>query len=153
MLLVFLLIGIGFIVGAIIYGYNINNYENGFSAVGFFIGGLITATSVIVIIIGIVFMSEQRVIDRKIEMYIEENTTIEANVTATVEKYLEHEFNIFDSLQGEDIQTLLVVYPEINSNELVKKQVEIFVENNNKIKELKENELDIEVWKWWVYFG
>lgn len=153
MLLVFLLIGIGFIVGAIIYGYNINDYENGFSVAGFFIGGLITIATVIVLIIGSTFISEQRIIDRKIEMYIEENTTIETNVTTTVEKYLEHEFNIFDSLQGEDIQTLLVVYPEINSNELVKKQVEIFVENNNKIKELKEDKLNIEVWKWWVYFG
>ena len=153
MLLVFLLIGIGFIVWATIHGYNIDDYETGVSVAGFVTGIPITIATIIALIVGGTFISEQRVIDRKIEMYIEENTIIETNVTTTVEKYLEHEFNIFDSLQGEDIQTLLVVYPEINSNELVKKQVEIFVENNNKIKELKEDKLNIEVWKWWVYFG
>ena len=153
MLLVFLLIGIGFIVGATIYGYNLDDYETGVSVAGFIIGISITIATVIALMVGLTFISEQKIIDQKIEMYIKENTTIEANVTATVEKYLEHEFNIFDSLQGEDIQTLLVVYPEINSNELVKKQVEIFVENNNKIKEFKVDKLNIEVWKWWVYFG
>lgn len=113
----------------------------------------VSITAFIAIIVGAVDLSQGRIIDNKIAMYQEENARIETTVTTTVEKYLEHEYQIFDSLQGEDIQTLLVVYPEINSNELVKRQVEIFVENNNKIKELKEQKLNIEVWKFWVYFG
>lgn len=114
---------------------------------------VVSITAFIAIIVGAADLSQGRVIDNKIAMYQEENARIETTVTTTVEKYLEHEYQIFDSLQGEDIQTLLVVYPEINSNELVKRQVEIFVENNNKIKELKEQKLNIEVWKFWVYFG
>lgn len=124
---------------------------------GWFYGSVapyfISIILLIAIVLGAVDLSQGRVIDNKISMYQEENTRIETTVTTTVEKYLEHEYQIFDSLQGEDIQTLLVVYPEINSNELVKRQVEIFVENNNKIKELKEQKLNIEVWKFWVYFS
>lgn len=154
MLIIFLLITAGlFVSGTLVYRLTRNGDDNPYSYIGMMLGGLGTLAVIIVFIVGIIFLSQGRIIDRQIEMYAEENINIETNVTTTVEKYLEHEFNIFDSLQGEDIQTLLVVYPEINSNELVKKQVEIFVENNNKIKELKEDKLNIEVWKWWVYFG
>ena len=104
-------------------------------------------------IVGVTIIATENKIDNQIAMYQEENAKIETQVTETVEKYLEHEYQIFDSLQGEDIQTLLVVYPEINSNELVKRQVEIFVENNNKIKELKEEKLSITTWKFLIYFG
>lgn len=154
MLIVFLLIGLGlFVSGLLVLGLTEYGEDNPYSYIGMFLGGISTLAIVIIMIVGGVIISQNRIIDTKIEMYIEENTNIETSVTTTVEKYLEHEFNIFDSLQGENIQTLLVVYPEINSNELVKKQIEIFVENNNKIKELKEQKLNIEVWKWWVYFG
>lgn len=154
MLIIFLLVSIGLFVSGILV-YNLTGYgdENPYSYIGI-VGGIIAIISVLIpIIMGLVSISESKIIDEKIEMYTEENQRIETMVTTSVEKYLEHEFNIFDSLQGQDIQTLLVVYPEINSNELVKTQVEIFVENNNKIKELKTQKLDIEVWRFWVYFG
>ncbi len=154
MLIIFLLVFLGlFVSGLMVYNLTSCGDDNPYSCIGMFIGGLGAVACVIVMIVGGVTISKNKIIDAKITMYNEENTRIETMVTTTVEKYLEHEFNVFDSLQGEDIQTLLVVYPEINSNELVKKQVEIFVENNNKIKELKEQKLNIEVWRFWVYFG
>lgn len=154
MLIIILLLGIVLIVsGVLIFKFSELEYDNGFGWVCSVVGVIWCICVFALFITGICNLVESRIIDAKIEMYVEENTNIETNVTTAVEKYLEHEFNVFDSLQGEDIQTLLVVYPEINSNELVKRQVEIFVENNNKIKELKEQKLNIEVWKWWVYFG
>lgn len=154
MLIIILLLGIVLIVsGVLIFKFSELEYDNGFGWVCSVVGVIWCICVFALFITDICNLAESRIIDAKIEMYVEENTNIETNVTTAVEKYLEHEFNTFDSLQGEDIQTLLVVYPEINSNELVKRQVEIFVENNNKIKELKEQKLNIEVWKWWVYFG
>ncbi len=143
------LIVIGFIIGK----KSRDEFEQALPWVNIVLGGVIALACIILFIEGGVNLSQSRVIDNKIAMYQEENARIETTVTTTVEKYLEHEYQIFDSLQGEDIQTLLVVYPEINSHELVKRQVEIFIENNNKIKELKEQKLNIEVWKFWVYFG
>ena len=154
MLIILLLLGIVLIAGGVlIFKFSDLEYENGFGWVCSVVGVIWCICVFAFFITGVCNLAESKIIDTKIEMYVEENTKIESNVTTTVEKYLEHEFNIFDSLKGEDIQTLLVVYPEINSNELVKKQIEIFVENNNKIKELKEQKLNIEVWKFWVYFG
>lgn len=107
----------------------------------------------IALICGGTILATSKKIDSKIEMYTEENAKIEIVITDTVEKYLEHEYNIFDSLQGEDISTLLVMYPEINSNELVKNNIEIFVENNNKIKQLKNKKINLATWKFLLYFG
>ena len=52
-----------------------------------------------------------------------------------------------------DLTTLLIKYPELNSNELVKTEVNLYVENNTKIKELKEKQIDLTIKKWWLYFG
>lgn len=154
MLIIFLLVGLGlFVSGLLVLKLTEYGDENPYSYIGSLFGGFMTLAVIIVMIVGGVKVSRDKTIDTRILMYQEENIKIETMVTTTVEKYLEHELNIFDSLQGEDIQTLLVVYPEINSNELVKRQVEIFIENNNNIKALKEEKLNIQVWRFWVYFG
>lgn len=154
MLIVLFLLTAGLTAGGIcVYTFTQWGDDNPFSYIMIILGvmGLIAVVSAVVT--GVYETSQEDVIDAKIEMYIEENTNIEQSVTETVEQYLEHEFAIFDNLQGEDIQTLLVVYPQINSNELVKKQIEIFTNNNAKIKELKEQKLNIDVWRFWLYFG
>ena len=154
MLIIFLVIGLGLLVsGILVYCLTENGYDNPYSYIGVFGGVIISLISAIVLIVGGVIISKSRTIDEKITMYEEENTKIEASVTEAVEKYLEHELNIFDDLKGTDIQTLLVIYPEINGNELVKKQIEIYVSNNDKVRQLKEDKLNIEVWRFWVYFG
>lgn len=97
MLLVFLLIGIGLSVsGLLVFCITKNGENNPYSYIGTIFGITIAIASIIMLIIGGVEISKEKVIDRKIE---------------------------------------------------------IFAEDDNKIKELKENKLDIEVWKWWVYFG
>lgn len=132
-------------------------YRDEDAVVGWGVGTMFSGICFIVLIIAIICGATELVtskkIDAKIEMYTEENTKIELAITETIEKYLEHEYKIFDSLQGEDIQTLLVVYPEINSNELVKHQMEIFIKNNDKIKQLKNDKINLSTWKFLIYFG
>ena len=154
MLILFVIIGVLLMVsGILVYCLTHRGEDNPFSYFGIAFGIIMTVTSLIVLLIGGVKISKSRTIDDKIAMYEEENTKIEASVTQAVEKYLEHELNIFDDLQGADISTLLVIYPEINGNDLVKKQIEIYVSNNDKVRELKNERLNIDVWRFWVYFG
>jgi len=126
MLIVLFLISVGILISGLLV-YKLTDYgdENPYSYIGIILGILLSLGAFVTLIVGGITISESSIIDDKIQMYTEENTNIETTITATVEKYLEHELNIFDSLQGEDIQTLLVVYPEINSNELVKAQIEV----------------------------
>lgn len=93
-------------------------------------------------------------VDKKIEMYQEENTLIEEKVKNTVMAYIDYEQETYDNLvKNADLQTLLITYPELNSNELVKAQIDTYVQNNNKLKELKEKQIDKSTMDWWLYFG
>lgn len=93
-------------------------------------------------------------IDKKIEMYQEENTLIEEKVKNTVMAYMDYEQETYDNLvKNADLETLLITYPELNSNELVKTQIDTYVQNNNKLKELKEKQIDKSTMAWLLYFG
>lgn len=93
-------------------------------------------------------------IDKKIKMYEEENIKIEEKVKNTVRVYMEFEKDTFTNLFDEsDLTTLLIAYPELNSNELVKSEVALYIDNNAKIKELKEAKIDRRVYRFMLYFG
>lgn len=93
-------------------------------------------------------------IDKKIAMYQEENTLIEEKVKNTVMAYMDYEQETYDNLvKSADLETLLITYPELNSNELVKSQIDTYVQNNNKLKELKEKQIDKSTMAWLLYFG
>ncbi len=104
-------------------------------------------------------ISQLKVADRKIQMYEEENNNIQNQVTDIIENYKNYEQNTYtESLKNIDINNTDVVvlsqlYPDIKSNEMVSKQIQIYQDNNNKIKEIKEEKLNNEICKWWLYFG
>lgn len=93
-------------------------------------------------------------VDKKIDMYMQENAEIEQKVKATVQVYTDYEQETYKNLiESADLQTLLIKYPELNSNELVKKEIEIYVSNNDKIKSLKEQKIDKKIIGWWLFFN
>lgn len=93
-------------------------------------------------------------IEKKLQMYEKENLNIEAKVKETVQSYMNYEKDIYTNLvESANLETLLIKYPELNSNELVKAQIETYKENSNKIKELKEANIIKPTLAWWLYFG
>lgn len=146
-LILILCIG-GAIAGYIAYSNTSSDGWFGCGTICTFCGSLLLVT--ICIMLG--FISSATRIDMKIAMYEEENIRIEASVVNAVEKYLEHEQSIFDDI-SDDMQTLLIVYPEIKADTLITKQIEVFIENNTKIKELKEEKISLGVLRFLVYFG
>lgn len=117
-----------------------------------FIGTTIVIISFIaVLIVGSIY-SNHMIIDDKIELYQTENSTIENNIADIVESYKDYEQNTFEKCKTNPT-IALEIYPELKSNELVNKQIEVYVKNNKKIKKLKEEKLDYKVLAWWLYFG
>ena len=117
----------------------------------------------LIIVSAIIFNASQicqlKISDKKIEMYEEENNNIQNSVSQTVESYKNYEQNTYsESLKSidtnnTDIIVLTQLYPELKSNDMVNKQIDIYQENNNKIKGLKEEKINNEIAKWWLYFG
>lgn len=114
---------------------------------------LAAAITVICLICNVYSMSKTIYIDEKIEMYQEDNDNIEKQIDTLVLNYMNYESNTFIELKGNDAVTLVSLYPELQSDELVKTQIATYQANNAKLKELKELKIDSKVYKWWVYFG
>ena len=111
------------------------------------------AASIIATICFGVNVKSNDVIDDKIAMYQEENTKIEEQIAIVVSDYMEHESKVFDNAKVSSPIILAQLYPELKSDELVKSQIDIYVANNEKIKDLKLQKINDSVYRWWLYFG
>ena len=98
-------------------------------------------------------MVECKTIEYKIEMYEQENTEIESDIEKIVEQYYKHENATFDMSEINSATTLVQMYPELKSDKLAMKQIDIYKENNDAIKSLKINQINCQKAKWWLYFG
>ena len=117
------------------------------------VGGIITGIFLLATLILGVSYSDIMIIDDKIAIYQEENEKIETQVNLIVENYQNYEKDTFKECKLEDPTFVFTMYPELKSNDLVSKQIDLYVENNKKIKELKTSKLDYEIMAWWLYFG
>lgn len=98
-------------------------------------------------------LGQAKIIDDKITMYQEENKQIESQIDTLVKQYMEYEGNTLKEFVTNSSITLVTLYPNLKSDELVKNQINTYTANNNKIKELKESKLNYKLAKWWLYFG
>ena len=117
------------------------------------IGTVATIISTIVSIVLLICVLNRVNIEKKIALYEEENTKIEQQIADTVKQYQEYETGIFTEVSPEDYITLVALYPELKSDTLVQSQIEVYVENNKAIKELKSSAINASVYRWWLYFG
>ena len=109
--------------------------------------------SLIIFIILLIIVSNGQTIDSKIELYQAQNTEIESKIQTTVANYLAHERQTYKDLKPDNAIAVVSAYPGLHSNELVKKQIEVYENNNKKIMSLKEEKLNQPVCRWWLYFG
>lgn len=117
------------------------------------IGAVATIISTIVAIVLLIRVLNRVNIDKKIALYEEENTKIEQQIADTVKQYQEYETGIFTEVSPEDSITLVALYPELKSDTLVQSQINVYVENNKAIKELKSSAINASVYRWLLYFG
>lgn len=133
---------IGFIIAC-----GIDNDDIGYISMWCFVVSLIVA-----IFLGI-SVSNGRIMDEKIAMYQEENNKIEKQLDTLVSNYMNYESNTYEKFKSESSVTLVSMYPELKSDKLVEEQISVYENNNKKIRELKEDKINLKVKKWWLYFG
>ena len=152
MILVILALFIALIVVGVIIQYKNYDYEE----LGFGLtvtGSILVGCALIAILALCISICPMYGIDQKIEMYEDQNAQIEESVAVAVEKYMQHEGDIMTEVAPDSAITLVSLYPELKSDTLIEKQIEVYVSNNNKIVELKEKQITAPLLKWWLYFG
>ena len=94
------------------------------------------------------------IIPNKIVIYEQENAEIEEKISNTVAKYMEYEKNIVMEISpDDDAITLISLYPELKSDQLISAEIEVYIKNNDKIKQLRDSQANISGYRWWLYFG
>ena len=118
--------------------------------------GFFLACFCVLLVIGILLgisVSNGKTIDEKIAMYQEENNKIEKQIDTLVSNYMNYESDTYEKIKSESSVTLVSMYPELKSDKLVEEQISVYEENNKKIREFKEDKINLKVKKWWLYFG
>ena len=104
-------------------------------------------------------VSQIPIMDSKIAMYAHENNNIQSSISEIVENYMNYESDTYANsvekidLKDLDMMMATQIYPELKTNELIMRQMDIYTANNDKIRQLKEEKLNNQVSKWWLYFG
>lgn len=152
MILVILAIAIiVIVVGGIIYENSLNYEITGEALM--VIGSVVGVIALIATGVLICVNCGNYGIDQKIELYESENQQIEEDISILVNEYMKHEENIFVECAPDSSISLVALYPELKSNLLVEKQIEIYVSNTEEIKSLKSQRISASIIKWWLYFG
>ncbi len=152
MILVILVVAIVLIiVGAVMHE---KSYDLEVAGAALICIGVIVGVISLIATIGLIVTNVDNYnIDQKIELYESENQQIEEDISTLVNEYMKHEENIFVECSPDSSITLVALYPELKSNLLVEKQIEIYVSNTEEIKQLKTQRISASIIKWWLYFG
>lgn len=132
--------------------------ESGWTFVGIICIGVAIVLLAVICCMSYDVIPESNIIDNKIAMYEEENARIEATIEDMVSGYMEYETGVIDKVlnngnEEENAIVLVSLFPELKSDTLVQKQLDVFFANNEKIKELKAEKIDLSMKKFILYFG
>lgn len=156
MLIVLGVITIAMIIGGAIMLY-FSDCDEPLGVGGIFmiiIGAIATIAVVIVTLVQVNSLVEISTIDERIAMYEEQNAEIEGQIETVVKQYQEYESGIITEVgDKESYITLVSLYPDLKADELVSKQIEVYLNNNKTIVGLKNQLLNEKIYRWWLYFG
>lgn len=153
MLISLLIIGI---ILAIWGGYNQRkkNTHTGYISGTLIAGCVLTSIVLVIIIVVGPIYSYGLIINEKIDLYSTENYRIESQIENVVESYKEYESGTLKEFDFVDnMEVVLAHYPELKTDNLVVEQINLYKDNNQKIKELKEEKLSYKVIGWWLFFN
>jgi len=157
MLIILFILGLGLFIWPFIYVAHsrYNNWDDSVPAiVSTAIGAFILLGSTIAFLVLGSTLAGEKGIDLKVQMHEEENTKIELVIKTEIQAYMQHEHDTYVQIgDDEDVEILIIRYPELHSNELVQQQLQILQENNQIIRQLKTEKIDLIKVRWWLYFG
>lgn len=150
MIIFLLILTIGLIISCFVGEDKGSDSLEWLCGIGAFVFGVLTF---IVICWGMILSYDCYGISDKIEMYQEENEIIEQQMDTLVKQYMDYESDTLKEFASESSITLITMYPDLKSDTMVQNQINTYIANNNKIKELKELKIQKGFSKWLWYFG
>ena len=151
MLTIFFIIGLILIILGVVFK-KINDWNEA-QDMAFILPGVLLLFTIIPITIGLVLITGESRVDEKIEVCEQENTKLESAIAVVVKDYLDHEQITYSEMTNDTATTWVSILPELQSNEIIIKQMNIIQENNTAIRNLKNDKINLGIWRFLIYFG
>lgn len=150
MILTIIALAIIFIIIGNYLGKKDNDYEG--RCLAFLIPGIgVFILSVVVSLVLVMFITDCKVIDQKIEILEENNAVIEEELYDALEAYCEYENETFENFSNPE--SIFLVFPELKADTLFATYMQTLQENKKEITELQLEKVYESTYKWWLYFG
>lgn len=146
-----ILLSVIFLGLTVIFLTIINDYD--LSIIGVVLFGIFSFICIISMLTVGGTLVNGNVIQDKIEMYESENAKIDSQICEIVESYKSYEKETFENISNKSANVLVELYPDLKSNELVSKQMDIYMDNKSKVVSLQEDLINQRPLRWWLYFG
>jgi hypothetical protein len=147
----------GSIVGIVLMFLGLYNnkrvYDDCEISLFLYIGGGIFVLLLLIILAGASHIAEEKTINGQIELYERENAQIEVEINDAIDEYVQLKCGGVKRTNSTKLTTLVSIYREVCSSDIIQEKLTIYMGNEGKITELKEKVLEIYGWKWWIYFG
>ena len=100
------------------------------------------------------YNSTKATADKQIAVLEQRNDEVVSQIEPLVKQYLEYESSTYKELKPTaDTLIALANYPELKGNEFVQTQIQIILENQKKITDLKLKKASLAAYKLWLFMG
>ena len=155
MLYILLFIFICFIIGAMISEQNSRYPSETASLVAGVSTLLLAVTLLVTVIAGVKYNSIKSTATAQLEVLNSQNEIVLAQIEPLVQQALNYESNTYKELKmtPENIVAFSNMYPQLQANSFIQSQINIIVENQNEIKNLKLEIASLNAYHLWLFTG
>lgn len=153
MLYILLFIFLCFIIGAMIIENNSRYPSETAETVGGVSMFLFCVTLLVTVIAGVKYNSIKSTANAQLEVLNEQNEIVLAQIEPLVQQALEYESNTYKEfkLTPENIVAFGNMYPQLQANSFIQSQINIIVENQKEIKDLKLRIASLNAYHLWLF--
>lgn len=153
MLYILLFIFLCFIIGAAIIEGNSRYPSETAEALGGVSALFFAVTLLITIVAGVKYNSIKSTANAQLEVFTSQNEIVLAQIEPLVQQALDYESNTYKEFKmtPENIVAFSNMYPQLQANSFIQSQINIIVENQNEIKNLKLEIASLNAYHLWLF--
>ena len=153
MLYILLFIFLCFIIGAMISEQNSRYPSDTTSLVAGVNTFLLVVTLVITIVAGVTYNSIKSTANTQLEVLTSQNEIVLAQIEPLIQQAMNYESNTYKEfkLTPENIVAFGNMYPQLQANSFIQSQINIIVENQKEIKDLKLKIASLNAYRLWLW--
>ena len=153
MLYILLFIFLCFIIGAIITETNSRYHSETAETVGGVSEFLFVVTLLVIVVAGVKYNSIKSTATAQLEVLNSQNEIVLAQIEPLVQQALNYESNTYKELKmtPENIVAFSNMYSQLQANSFIQSQINIIVENQNEIKNLKLEIASLNAYHLWLF--